>query len=289
MGLCHDFGGMVTARFFLGATEAGLFPGVNYYLSCWYKRSEFGIRAAVFFSAAAFAGSFGGLLAAAIAQMRGIGGKPGWAWIFILEGIATVIVGIVSYWMVHDFPDEAKFLMPDEKARVLRRLAADNQASAHHEEFESTYIWQSLKDWKTYLFATIYMGVDGSLYAFSLFVPSIINQLGYTSTKANLLSVPPYFVAAILTVTVGWYADKTNRRGLINIVVSILGIVGFAMLLGSNTAGVKYAGTFLGAMGIYPLIPNTISWCSNNIEGVYKRGVTLGIVIGYVDHAFPLM
>jgi hypothetical protein len=64
-------------------TISGLFPGVNYYLSCWYKRSEFGIRAAIFFSAAALAGSFGGLLAAGIAQMRGVGGKPGWAWIFV--------------------------------------------------------------------------------------------------------------------------------------------------------------------------------------------------------------
>lgn len=96
------------------------------------------------------------------------------------------------------------------------------------------------------------MGADGSLYAFSLFVPSIINQLGYTSTTANLLSVPPYFVAAIVTVLAGWYADRTQRRGLTNIVISISGIVGFAMLLGSSTAGVKYAGTFLGAIGIYP-------------------------------------
>jgi len=70
-------------RWWLGVAEAGLFPGVNYYLSCWYKRSEFGIRAAIFFSAAALAGSFGGLLAAAIAQMDGIGGKRGWAWIFV--------------------------------------------------------------------------------------------------------------------------------------------------------------------------------------------------------------
>lgn len=85
MGLIHNFAGLVITRFFLGLTEAGLFPGVNYYLSCWYRRSEFGIRAAVFFSAAAFAGSFGGLLAAAIAEMHGIGGKPGWAWIFIIE------------------------------------------------------------------------------------------------------------------------------------------------------------------------------------------------------------
>jgi hypothetical protein len=66
--------------------EAGLFPGCNYYLSCWYKRTEFGVRSAIFFSAAALAGSFGGLLAAAIGNMNGVGGKAGWAWIFILEG-----------------------------------------------------------------------------------------------------------------------------------------------------------------------------------------------------------
>jgi nitrate/nitrite transporter NarK len=158
---------------------------------------------------------------------------------------------------VHDFPDEATFLKPDERARVLRRLAEDKQASASHEDFQMTYLWQSLKDWKTYMFAIIYMGADGALYAFSLFVPSIINELGYTSTRANLLSVPPYALAAILTITAGWYADRTQRRGLTNIVVSISGIVGFSMLLGSDRAGVKYAGTFLGAAGIYPCIANT--------------------------------
>ena len=80
MGLVHNFSGLAAARFFLGVAEAGLFPGVQYYLSCWYKRQEFGIRSAIFFSAAALAGSFGGLLAAAIALMNDVGGKPGWAW-----------------------------------------------------------------------------------------------------------------------------------------------------------------------------------------------------------------
>ena len=94
-----------------------MFPGINYYLSCWYKRNELGIRAAIFFSAAAVSGSFGGLLAAAIGKMTGIGGKGGWAWIFILEGLATVLVGIVSFWMVHDFPDDATFLSDVDRAR----------------------------------------------------------------------------------------------------------------------------------------------------------------------------
>ena len=158
MGLVHNFAGLVTARFFLGLTEAGLFPGVQFYLSCWYPRHKFGIRSAIFFSAAALAGSFGGLLAAAIAKMDGAGGKPGWAWIFILEGLATLVIAIASFWMVHDFPDEAKFLKPDEKARILRILAADKQGSSKHEDFSTMYLWQVLKDWKTYTGMMIYMG-----------------------------------------------------------------------------------------------------------------------------------
>ncbi|KAL5121951.1 hypothetical protein ACEQ8H_000167 [Pleosporales sp. CAS-2024a] len=281
MGLVHNWAGLMTARWWLGVAEAGLFPGVNYYLSCWYKRSEFGIRAAIFFSAAALAGSFGGLLAAAIARMKGVGGKPGWAWIFILEGLATILVGIASYWMVHDFPAEATFLTPDDRARVLRRLRDDQQASAAHESFKMKYFWQSVKDWKTLMFSIVYMGADGSLYAFSLFLPTIISGLGYTSTRANLLSVPPYAAAAIVTILIGWLADRTQQRGLCNIGVSILGMVGFSMLLGSSKPSVQYAGTFLGAMGIYPCIANTVTWASNNVEGVYKRGVTLGFVIGW--------
>lgn len=93
------------------------------------------------------------------------------------QGLATIIVGIVSYWMVHDFPDEAKFLSPEDRARVIRRLKADKQSSAEHEEFKMDYFWASVKDWKTYAFAVIYMGCDGALYAFSLFLPTIINEL----------------------------------------------------------------------------------------------------------------
>jgi MFS family permease len=233
MGLVHNFAGLAAARWFLGLAEAGLFPGVNYYLSCWYKRSEFGVRAAIFFSAAAVAGSFGGLLAAAIAQMDGVGGKPGWAWIFILEGLITILIGIVSFWVVQDFPDEAKFLSVDDRRRVIRRLKEDKQSSAEHEEFKMDYFWATVKDWKTYTGMIIYMGCDGSLYAFSLFVPTIIKNLGYKSTTAQLLSVPPYAVAAVLTIVIGFVADRTRQRGLCNIAVSFLGIIGFCMLIGT--------------------------------------------------------
>ncbi|KAE8448352.1 hypothetical protein EG329_009596 [Mollisiaceae sp. DMI_Dod_QoI] len=281
MGFVYNWSGLMAARWFLGLAEAGLFPGINYYLSCWYKRSEFGIRAAIFFSAAAVSGSFGGLLAAAIVNMKGLGGRPGWAWIFILEGIVTVLFGISAIWLVHDFPDDAKFLSEQDRERVIRRLKLDQQSSAEHEEFKMKYVWMAMKDYKMWLGMIIYMGCDMPLYAFSLFLPSIISELGYSDIKAQLLSVPPYAAAAVLTISIGYIADRTKQRGLCNICVSFLGIAGFAMLLGSQKAGVKYAGTFLGALGIYPCIANTISWMANNVEGVYKRGVVLGFVIGW--------
>ncbi|TGO52086.1 hypothetical protein BCON_0148g00310 [Botryotinia convoluta] len=236
MGYVKNWSGLMTARWFLGMAEAGLYPGVNYFLSCWYKRDEFGIRAAIFFSAAAFSGSFGGLLAAAIANLDGLGGRPGWAWIFIIEGVITIGFGLLSFFFVHDFPDTATFLSEQDRARVIRRLKMDKQSSAEHEEFKMEYFWAAVKDYKMWL---------------------------------------------VLTIVVGFAADRTKRRGIFNICTSLLGVIGFGLQLGSQAPHVKYAGTFLGALGIYPCIANTISWVSNNTEGVYKRGIVLGFVIGW--------
>lgn len=236
MGLTYNFSGLAAARFFLGLAEAGLFPGVNYYLSCWYKRSEFGLRAAIFFSAAALAGSFGGLLAYLLEKMDGIGGKGGWAWIFIIEGLATILISIASFWMVHDFPDDATFLSDADRARVIRRLKLDKQSSAEHEQFKMEYFWAAVKDYKTWLLSIVYMGADGPLYAFSLFLPTIIASLGtYSTVQAQLLTIPPYAAATILTVAVGFIGDRTKARGICNIAVSLLGIIGFSMLLGAKS------------------------------------------------------
>ena len=158
-------------------------------LSCWYKRSEFGIRAAIFFSAAAVAGSFGGLLAAAIGKMDGVGGKPGWAWIFILEGLATFLIGLISFWMVQDFPDDAKFLSDAERRLVIRRLKQDKQSSAEHEEFKMKYFKLALTDYKTYVGMIIYMGCDTAVSWSRVRVQS--SSLTLTSYMLSLYSCQP--------------------------------------------------------------------------------------------------
>lgn len=89
--------------------------------------------------------------------MDGIRGLNGWSWIFILEGIVTALFGIASFWVVHDFPDEATFLTPEDRARVIRRLKMDQQSSAEHEEFKMKYVWMAVKDYKMWLGMVIYM------------------------------------------------------------------------------------------------------------------------------------
>ncbi|CCG80981.1 putative MFS transporter [Taphrina deformans PYCC 5710] len=281
MGLMKNYNDLLAARFFLGVFEAGLFPGVNYYLSSWYKRSEFGVRAAIFFSAATVAGAFGGLLAAGIAQMSGAGGKLGWAWIFILEGLLTVVAAIASFWIIVDFPDTASFLTERERAQVVWRLQQDAQKSAAGEGFEWKRLLEAFSDIKVWLAMIVYMGADGALYAFSLFVPTIIKELGYTNTRAQLFTVPPYVCAAVTTVSVGVLADRYGKRGMWNIICSSVAIAGYAMLRSTGNAHISYAGVFLAAMGVYPMIPNTVAWFSNNFEGAYKRGIALAIFISW--------
>ena len=104
MGLVHNFSGLVACRVFLGIAEGGLFPGINYFITLWYRRRECGFRMALFFSAATAAGAFGGLLARGISEMDGVGGKAAWSWIFILEGLLTVLVASFGYWVIQDYP-----------------------------------------------------------------------------------------------------------------------------------------------------------------------------------------
>ena len=115
----------MAARAALGIAEGGLFPGVTFYITMWYRRHECGFRMAIFFSAATAAGAFGGLLATAISKMDGLRGMRAWQWIFCLEGIASILVGIAAYFFVTDFPKEASWLTPEEKAFLTEKTRSD--------------------------------------------------------------------------------------------------------------------------------------------------------------------
>jgi MFS family permease len=171
MGLTQNFGGFLAVRFILGATESGLFPGVVFYLSMWYKRAEQHYRVALFFSAASLAGAFGGILAWGIAHMKGVGGYNGWRWIFILEGLLTVVVSATAYLLVHNYPETARFLSPTEKEAVINRLKNDSDA-IQDEKFSWAGVAKALRDPKVYLYGLGFHTMSLPLYTLSLFLVS---------------------------------------------------------------------------------------------------------------------
>lgn len=131
-GIVQSFGGLVACRVFLGFFEAGLFPGVIFYLSLWYPRHKVILRVAIFFSAATLAGAFGGLIATGVMKMQGIAGLQGWRWLFIIEGLMTVVGSWIAYAFLADFPETARFLTSDEREIWARHLKADWSGESIH-------------------------------------------------------------------------------------------------------------------------------------------------------------
>ncbi|KAG5368926.1 putative transporter [Yarrowia sp. C11] len=289
MGLVKNYYGLLICRIFLGLTEAGLYPGVTYYLTLWYCRAEIQFRQAMFFSAASVAGAFSGLLAFAIGKMRGVAGLYGWQWIFILEGIATVLVACVAFFFVHDFPETARFLTEEEREYVMWRLKYDSNDSSNsgqmveeNNDRDWKYVRAAFKDIQVYVHILLYFGIVVPLYGISLFLPSIINGLGFTSAVAQLLTIPIYALGAIASVTQAWFSDRYGKRSHFvgaNLFFMLLGYLLAYNLSTISPAGV-YVGCYLIALGLYPAFPAIVSWMANNVAGSYKRAVAMAIQIG---------
>ena len=156
-GFVSSYPGLLAARFFLGLAESGVFPGCSYLLTMWYKPGESLRRFGIFFNSVTLAGAFGSLLATAIDLMQGIQGKQGWQWIFILEGLLTMVVGCAAFFIVPDFPENAKWLDESGRALAVERLREDEVIDGGERS-----VGQGMKkyfaDYKSYLMALLYFG-----------------------------------------------------------------------------------------------------------------------------------
>ena len=134
----------------------------------------------------------------------------------------------------------------------------------------------------------MYWGIVCPLYGISLFLPSIINELGYKATTAQLLTIPIYVTAAILAVVVCWASDRAAKRGASRwpyvFYPMLVILIGFIMAISASAKGgapgVVYAGVFIATCGIYPAFPGNITWISNNLAGSYKRAAGMAFQIG---------
>lgn len=281
-GVVTSYGGLLAARFFLGLLEGGVFPGLVLYLSFFYPRQRLQWRISIFFSAASISGAFSGLLAFGIINMHGIGNKPGWAWIFFLEGLFTFVFGLMSFLLLPRSPSNARFLSLQEKYYIAERLRQDGATGKDDkaDAFSWKEVGMAFKLPQVWMLALVFF-MDGTvLYGLAYFTPSIVQGLGYTASKAQLMSVPPFAAAFVVTMLGAFVSDRYRCRGFVSMFAFILCITGFAIFLASPNHTTQYCSLFFSIPGTYLSAPTLSTWSANNAAPHTRRATA--IAIGFI-------
>ncbi|KAG9218335.1 hypothetical protein CCMSSC00406_0007294 [Pleurotus cornucopiae] len=274
-GVVHNYAGLLACRFFLGLFEGGVFPGLVLYLSLFYPRQRLQSRVSAFFSAASISGAFSGLLAFGIINMDGVGNRPGWAWIFILEGLFTVVFGVFSFFFMPRSPEHARFFNEEEKAYVMEKLREDN--SIGNDQSDS-FSW--IEVGRAFMLPQVWLLAITFFFAGKVYIVFAGIGLGYTATRAQLMSVPPFAAAFVTSGIIAYISDRYHCRGFTIIFCSLLCVIGFAMYLGSTSSSVQYGSLFLSITGTYCSAPALSTWSANNAAPHVRRATA--IAIGFI-------
>ncbi|KAF2703236.1 MFS general substrate transporter [Pleomassaria siparia CBS 279.74] len=278
-GVSKTWKGLVVCRFLEGVAESAYVPGAAYLIGSYYKRNEFLKRYVIFFSAGICAGAFNGFLSTLIAKMDGVANYKAWRWIFIIEGCITITISIVSYFLIVPFPEDATFFEPEEKALLLARLKEDGAVVAN-DPLAAKRLGEFYKDWKIWAAIFIYMGAAENANSITGFQPTILKGIGYTSTGAQIRTIPVYLVSAVYSLSLAYTAERLGKRYLFCMVGFATIAIGLIIeLVQPKAAGARYAGLFFMTAGAYLVMPISVVWIAINVGKGYKRTVALGSIV----------
>ncbi|MCJ1225726.1 hypothetical protein MMC12_002375 [Toensbergia leucococca] len=214
--------------------------------------------------------------------MSGMRGYLGWRWIFILEGTLTCVVAFVFYFLLPDFPEQAKWLTEEERTYVKDRLRKDQGRSAAERAINFTDIVNAFKDWKIFIGGFMYFGLIVPAYGYAFFAPTIIKSYGYSAIQTQLHSVPPWAAAFAFAMIIAFASDLTKHRFLFTLLPICVAITGFGILITvHNRPHLEYAALFLVTMGTYSALPVIVCWFTMNLGGHHRRSVGTAWQIGF--------
>ncbi|KAF1947409.1 pantothenate transporter liz1 [Clathrospora elynae] len=281
-GAVHNFAGLVTCRFFLGFIEAAYFPGCLFYLSAWYTRKELGLRTAVLYSGSLISGAFGGLITAGItSNMNGTHGLRAWRWVFILEGIITVIFAFSAFFVLPNFPRTTTWLTEEERQLAVYRLqedvGEDDWVSAENQTFFHG-LKLALMDIKTWVLMVLLLSIVSSSSVTNFF-PTVVKTLGYPNIQTLLLTAPPYVLAVITTYTNAWHADRTGERFWHIVLPLCVAVFAFILAAATTSTAPRYVAMMLMVPGIYTGYVVALTWISNSLpRPPAKRAAALAFI-----------
>ncbi|KAL5119256.1 hypothetical protein ACEQ8H_002743 [Pleosporales sp. CAS-2024a] len=280
-GLVKTWQQLVVCRLLEGMAESAFISGAAYLIGSYYTKTEYLTRYVLFLTAGIIAGAINGFLASLIAKMNHLQGHAAWRWIFIIEGCITIFVSICCFPIVPPFPKDCKFLTPEEKTLMLARIQADgNQVSEENITISEALYY--LKDWKIWTAVLMNMGVTENANSLSNFQPTILKGLGYTSTQAQVHTIPVYLVGAVFSVVFAYTSEWLHRRYYFYMMGFVVLVVGLAVEIAYPAdPKVRYMGMFFIACGCYLAMPISIIWISINCGSGNKRAVALAAIINF--------
>jgi MFS family permease len=222
-------------RFLLGVAEAGFFPGIILYLTYWFPGTRRAKMVAMFMTAIAIANVVGSPVSGAIMQyMDGFNGWRGWQWLFLLEGIPSVIIGVLVFVLLPNGPKQAHWLTPQERDLIVQRVH-DEEAHKQHLGQRHSFM-DAFRDARVWALAVVYFCGVVCFYAVNFWMPTIIQELGidkHDFLKVGLLSMIPWGAAAIGMVLWGHHSDQTGERrwhAAGGLLIAIVGLLALAMV-----------------------------------------------------------
>uniref|UniRef100_A0A8H7NR40 Major facilitator superfamily (MFS) profile domain-containing protein n=1 Tax=Bionectria ochroleuca TaxID=29856 RepID=A0A8H7NR40_BIOOC len=274
-----NLGGLYACRFLLGLTEAGMFPGIILQLSYWYRPDEIAVRLIWICNVA---GIIGGLLAYGFHAVSGAGGLSGWQWLFAIEGAATVVLSILVYFTLPDFPGNTKWLSPVEKAFLQARLPP-NAPRSSEKNFVFKEVLHSLGDKRLWLFTLSWALMTSGKNGIDFYRPTIISRMGFSDiATAQVLNIPTSFLAIILILVLG-YASNTARIPIpiypIGCTIVIIAMYSILVIY-PNDIGV-YIGMMIGIACGTAWFPLMWPWRAQTVNGATGSAFAIGFVNSY--------
>lgn len=266
-------------RFLLGVFEAGMMPGIAYYLSRWYRRSELAFRLSLYIVMAPLAGAFGGLLASAILNLERFGSLRTWRMIFAIEGIITIGLGLLAFLALTDRPATARWLTPQEKDLAIARVKSERVGTTTVlDKLDRAKLLQGILCPVTLSTSLIFLLNNVTVQGLAFFAPTIVRAIYSHSTpvQQQLYTVPPYAVGAFFTILLPLISWRMDRRQIFIILSAPAVMVGYCMFLGSQDSSVRYGATFLIASSVFALGPLTNAHVSANVVSDTARSAAIG-------------
>ncbi|MDN4573184.1 MFS transporter [Pandoraea cepalis] len=219
-------------RFLLGAAEAGFFPGIILYLSYWFPARHRAGVTALFMAAAPLSTAIGSPISAALLQMHGLAGLAGWQWMFVLEAVPALVLGVVVFFYMTDKPEQAKWLKDDERTWLVDTMRAEAAGKAGH---AAHGLLSGLANPRVLALSLIYFGTSAGLYTLGIWAPQIIKQLGVSSMTVGLLNAIPPLLSVVAMIVWSRHSDRTGERAWHVVIACLAAAVGLVVATGATS------------------------------------------------------